>query len=393
MTAPLALEEAQQRLLALAKRLGSEEIPIAEAHGRHLTCDLVANRSQPAADMSAMDGFAVAGYGPWRVVGESRAGHSYDGAIQSGEATRISTGALMPSGADRVLIVENAKIDGERLSAKTDPAPGEYIRRKGFDFASGASLLPAGTLLRAPQLALAFAAGAARLPVAKQPRLAILDCGDELVSNPANCPAHQLPASNGAMLAALAAPLAASIERIGPVPDRLEALTKALDTDADVIVTSGGVSVGEHDLIRPALERLGYRLDFWRVAIKPGKPLLVAERDGGIVLGLPGNPVSAYVTAYLFLLPLLRAMAGASEVLPRPLALPLGANLPVGGPRREFLRARIEDGQAVAWSERDSSALLTLARSSILIDRPAEAPAVKRGTPVPCYWLENGGIA
>jgi molybdopterin molybdotransferase len=185
------------------------------------------------------------------------------------------------------------------------------------------------------------------------------------------------------------------VDRIGPVPDRLPDLIAALDQagEADVIVTSGGASVGDHDLVRPALEAWGAELDFWKVAIKPGKPVMVARRGAQVVLGLPGNPVSSHVTAYLFLLPLLRAMAGAAECLPRPAEAELAEPLPTGGPRREFLRARWDGRTATHRLNQDSGALGTLALSNALIDRPANAPAAPAGTRVPVYLLENGGIA
>jgi molybdopterin molybdotransferase len=197
------------------------------------------------------------------------------------------------------------------------------------------------------------------------------------------------------MLAAICARFAGQIIRIGPVPDRLDALAEALGRAAgcDVVVTSGGASVGDHDLIRPALEAWGAEIAFWKVAMKPGKPLLVARKGKQIVLGLPGNPVSSYVAAHFFLLPVLRKIAGSRDPLPRPIMLPLGADLPEGGSRLEFLRARIADGSVHPVQEQDSSALLALARANALIERPADAPAAKAGTPVPAFLLENGGIA
>ena len=202
------------------------------------------------------------------------------------------------------------------------------------------------------------------------------------------------------MLAAMAAPFVASIQRLGPVPDRLDAMLAALDkaADADVIVTSGGASVGDHDLVRPALEQWGAQIDFWRVAMRPGKPLLVARRqkDGGDrqwVIGLPGNPVSSYVTAFLFLLPLLRALGGARDPLPRAVTMRLGAALPAAGDRAEFVRAHLDGDSLVPVAEQDSSALVALARADALIERPAGEPAAEAGELVRAYWLENGGTA
>jgi len=345
-----------------------------------------------------MDGYALreSERGPWRVIGESAAGHPFAGAVGPGEAVRISTGALMPAGADGILLQENATREGDTLLLNPDREPGaRHIRRAGFDFREGDTLLPAGTRIGPGQLALAITAGHATLAVRRLPAIAILDCGDELSNDPANLPAHLLPASNGAMLAAMCAGLAGETRRIGPVPDDLAALDTALGQCAgvEVIVTSGGASVGDHDLIRPALEAWGAQIDFWRVAMRPGKPLLVARKSKQIVLGLPGNPVSSYVTAFLFLLPLLRALAGDANPMPRPIMLPAGADLPAGGSRLEFLRGRFADGAVAPAGSQDSSALRALAHANALIERPAHAPETKAGTPVPAYLLENGGIA
>ena len=399
MTPPLPLAEAQARLLSAAEPLAAETVAVEQAVGRYLAEPLVAARTQPAADLSAMDGYAVRTddvAGPWRVIGESAAGHPYATALQPGEAIRISTGALMPPGDGAVLLQENAARDGDTLvlNGEGEPTP-RHIRRAGLDFRGGALLLEPGTRIGPPQLALALSAGRFELAVHRLPTLAILDSGDELATNPAACAPHQVPASNGAMLAAMAAPYTNRVLRLGPVPDRLDAMLAALDkaSDVEVIVTSGGASVGDHDLVRPALEQWGASIDFWRVAVRPGKPLLVARKDRQWILGLPGNPVSSYVTAFLFLLPLLRRLGGAGEPLPRPLALRLAAALPPVGDRTEFLRGRLADGEVVPIGEQDSSALAALSRADVLIERPAGAPAASLGELVRAYWLENGGNA
>jgi molybdopterin molybdotransferase len=398
MTSPLPLAEAQARLLAMAAPLQIETLPTEQALGRHLAETLLARRTQPAADLSAMDGYALreSERGPWKIVGESAAGHPFSRFVGPDEAIRISTGALMPEGADAILLQENAARDGDTLSLNGEGEPtSRHIRRAGFDFREGDLVLPAGTRIGPGQLTLAIAAGHAALPVHRLPRIAILDSGDELSTDPAGCALHQIPASNGPMIAAMCAGLASEIVRIGPVPDRMDALAGALEraSNADVIVTSGGASVGDHDLIRPALNAWGTEIDFWKVAMKPGKPLLVARKGGQLVLGLPGNPVSSYVTAYMFLLPLLRALAGSATPLPAPVALPAGADLPAGGDRLEFIRAIVGGGTVSPLPQQDSSALRSLASANALIERPAHAPAAKAGTPVPAYLLENGGIA
>jgi molybdopterin molybdotransferase len=399
MTPPLPLAEAQARLLALAEPLGAEELPLEQARGRYLAAPLSARRTQPAADLSAMDGYAVPAdelAGPWTVVGESAAGHPFAGELAAGQAIRISTGAALPAGGGAVLLQENATRDGERLSlnGEGDPSP-THIRRAGFDFGQGDALLAAGTRLGPAQIALALAGGHSAAKVHTLPTVAVLDNGDELAADPENCAPHQVPASNGAMLAAMAAPYAGSIARLGPVPDTLEAMAAALEAagSADVIVTSGGASVGDHDLVRPALEEWGASLDFWRVAIKPGKPLLVATKGRQLVIGLPGNPVSSFVTAFLFLLPLLRKLAGAAEPLPRAIAARLGATLPKGGARTEFIRARWNGERVAPLGEQDSSALRSLAAAEVLIERPIGAAAAADGEFVRTYPLDFGGTA
>jgi molybdopterin molybdotransferase len=345
-----------------------------------------------------MDGYAVRAdeRGPWRVVGESAAGHPFAGPLGPGEAVRISTGALMPEGADAVLLQENAGREGETLALNGEgPPSSQHIRRAGFDFRAGETLLDAGTRVGPAQIALALAGGHAALTVHRRARLAVVDSGDELVADPAACAPHQLPMSNGAMVAALARPLAESVRHAGPVPDRLDALREAFASlaEADLIVTSGGASVGDHDLLRPALEAWGAQIGFWRVAMKPGKPLLIARKGSQLVLGLPGNPVSSFVTAYLFVLPLLRRLAGALQCLPRPLEAALTAPLPAGGARTEFVRGRLDGGGVTPLDEQDSSALRSLAGANVLIERPVGAPSAAAGEAVPVYLLDNGGIA
>lgn len=393
MMAPIALEDAWDRLLALARPLGTETVPVDETVGRWLAEDLIARRTQPEADLSAMDGFAVAGPRPWRIVGESRAGTAFDRPIAAGEAVRISTGAACPAGTDGVVIVEHAAVSGDRLEADA-PVPGQHIRRRGFDFTRGDTLIARGTRVEPASLALARAAGLGTVAVARRPLVAVFECGDELVADPAACPPGRLPASNGAMVTAMVRGVA-EVRRTEPLPDERSRLAAAFRAaaDADVIVTTAGASVGAHDHVRGALEDCGAHIDFWRVAIRPGKPLLVARLGDRIVLGLPGNPASSFVTAFLFLLPLLRAQQGARD--PRPIAMPLrlAGDLPPGGDRREFVRARFREGRALPIDERDSSALRALAAADILIDRPIGTPGARAGDTVGCYWLGNGGMA
>jgi molybdopterin molybdotransferase len=397
---PLPLEKAQAQLLAQAIPLTIERVDIGSALGRYLAEPLVAVRTQPPADLSAMDGYAVLSgdlAGPWQVIGESAAGHPYRGAMARGQAVRISTGALIPDDADAVIVQEDVLRNVDQLSLTgTPPSPEhKHIRRKGMDFQGGAVLFGAGIKVGPAHVALALSAGHNQLAVRRKVRIAIIDSGDELAVDPRNCATHQIPASNGAMLDALVSGLPCQVTRIGPVGDDLAQLAEALalTAEADIIVTSGGASVGDHDLIRPALAAWGAKLDFWKVAIKPGKPLIVASKGQQIVLGLPGNPVSNHVTAFFFLLPLIRVLAGSENPLPRAVTAQLSTRMNPGGDRREYLRG-LWDGTTVSPDVmQDSGALAALARSNALIERPAGAPAAEAGSIVRIYLLENGGNA
>ncbi|WP_017664102.1 molybdopterin molybdotransferase MoeA [Porphyrobacter sp. AAP82] len=389
----LGLEDAQARLLALAPQLPGEGVAAEAALGRRLAADLHAARTQPPADLSAMDGYALGpGEGPWHVAGESRAGAPHAAALGAGEAVRVSTGAVVPEGADRVLLQEDAVREGDTVTAAGLPPPGRHIRPRGFDFRTGDLLLPRGTRITPARLALALAGGHGAVTVTRRLRVTVMDSGDELSADPAACLPHQIPASNAAMIAAMLAPLGCEVTRIGPVPDDRDALAAALvqAEGADLLVTSGGASVGDHDLIKPALAAWGAGTAFWKVAIKPGKPLLVATRGTQVILGLPGNPVSSFVTAILFALPLVRAATGDPDPLPRAVTMTAGEDLPPTERRREFLRAVVEGGRVRLAGSQDSSALAALAAADALIDRPAGSGAVSAGEAVPVFLLQNG---
>ncbi|MFL0356526.1 molybdopterin molybdotransferase MoeA [Erythrobacter sp. GH1-10] len=396
MPAMLTLEEAQERLLALVRK---PEIDVVEtAQGRptqYLARDLVARLTQPPADLSAMDGYAICGNGPWRRVGESRAGEPFSCALEPGQCTRISTGAHMPQGADRVLIQENASVDGDRVALADGeelPPPERHVRKQGFDFAAGETVLTQGSAMGPGPVALALSAGFGSVPVWRTPRVAILDSGDELALDPEQCGPDQIPASNGPMIAAMLRSHVGEVSRLGPVLDNHEALAQALAKadSCDILITSGGASVGDHDLVQEALARWGAGIDFWKVAIKPGKPLMVATRGNQVILGLPGNPVSSFVTAFLFALPLVRAAMGDPDPLPKSVRVSAAEDLPATGSRHEFLRG-IQDGTSARLAaSQDSSALRALAAANCLIDRPAGSPAIATGSPVQVYNLHNG---
>lgn len=393
----LPLAEAQERLLALATPTQFVTLPLASCTGHYLAEPLTAVRLQPAADLSAMDGYAIRWAdrpGPWAVVGESAAGQPFDETLRPGEAARISTGAILPQGADTILVQEDAERSDDvlRLTGEGPPRQGAHIRRAGHDFQSGALLAPVGAAIDARLIALAAMAGRGSLPVHRRVRVAILSTGDELVApgEPLPNPAH-IPASNGAMLAAMLAhwPVDATLPPI--VPDRLEAVTDALaaQSHADLIITTGGASVGDHDLIQPALAQLGGSVDFWRIAMRPGKPVMVARLGKAILVGLPGNPVSAFVTAQMLVLPLLRTMLGAGEALPRTRELPAGAPFPAVGGRQDFVRSRIVDGAIHPLANQDSGALHALWQADALAIRPEHAPGAATGDPIACLVLSR----
>lgn len=392
MSEALSLEEAQARLLALAPVLPAEDIAAEHALGRYLAEDLHAARTQPPADLSAMDGYALCGAGPWQRVGESRAGAPFGGGLGAGQCVRISTGAHVPSGADRVLLQEDALVAGDQISTHEMPPALRHIRQRGFDFGEGDRVLARGTRMTAASIALAIAAGRSTVPTTRPLRVAILDTGDELAADAADCLPHQIPASNGAMLAAMCAPLGCEITRLGPVGDDRGALAAALSRaeNVDFLITSGGASVGDHDLVQPAIEDWGAAIAFWKVAMKPGKPVMVATRGPQVIIGLPGNPVSCFVTAFLFALPVLRAALGARNPLPTAVPMVAAETLPAIGKRREFVRAVSTGDQVRPCGSQDSSALLSLAEATCLIDRPAGSPALAPGAPVMAYPLHIG---
>jgi molybdopterin molybdotransferase len=383
----LPVAEAQARLLALAAPLAAVSVPLIDAAGRWAAADVIARRTQPTADLSMMDGYAIRFTdmpGPWQVVGESRAGLGFDGTVQPGEAVRIFTGAPLPIGADAVLVQEEAQREGATLllDGEGPLRLGSSIRVRGSDFGEGALLIAAGDPITPARIALAAIGGHGSLPVRRRPRVMLISTGDELVRPGDAVDGVMLPASNAPMLQAMIGGHA-DVTDAGLVPDRLDALADAFaQADVDVIVTTGGASVGDHDLVRPALRQAGATLDFWRIAMRPGKPLLAGRLRGTLVLGLPGNPVSAFVTARLFLMPLLAHLAGARDPLPRSEPARLAAALPQVGGRADYVRAIVDQGEVTPVGVVDSAVLSALARADALIVRAAGAPPADVGETV-----------
>ncbi|SCW68617.1 molybdopterin molybdochelatase [Sphingobium faniae] len=381
----LPVSEAQARLFALAQPLAVEEVSAAFCAGRWLAEDRAARRDQPWADLSAMDGYAVRAAewpGPWRVTGISSAGGDLPAPLAQGAACRIFTGAPLPDGADAILIQENAERNGDSLRGVDKPVtPRLHVRAAASDFHAGEALLAAGSPLNAAKVALAVLAGYATLPVRKRPAIAILSTGNELVAPGEPVPPGRLPSSNAPMLAALLAILPCDIVDLGIVPDDLDAMTGAFVKagKADVIISTGGASVGDHDLVRPAFTAAGGTLDFWKIRMRPGKPLMAGKLGPSVFLGLPGNPVSAFVTAMLFLLPLVRHMGGAACPLPATTDARLAAPLPRTGDRDDYLRAFQAEEGIVSVTSQDSAAAAAMARADCLIWRPAHSQAAEAG--------------
>ena len=373
--------------------LGAEIVPIAEAQGRVLAQPVRAMVNAPPCDVSAMDGYAVrdadlaAAPVRLRVIGESFAGQGHAGAVGAGECVRIFTGAPVPSGADRVVVQEMVRREGDVAVIETLPGPARHIRTRGSDFAEGDQLLPAGRLLDYRALVAAAGADAGSVEVWRRPRVALLGTGDEL-SEPGTARdlAERIPESVSFGVLALARDWGADPITRARLPDDLPVMERAAAAavaDADLVIVTGGASVGEKDFARAMFAPLGLELLFSKVPIKPGKPVWLGRARDTLVLGLPGNPTSALVTARLFLAPLLAGLTGRdpAEAL-RWRTVPLAAPLPPCGERETFVRARWNGTAAEPASNQDSSAQKTLADSTLLLRRRAGAPTAEAGDTV-----------
>lgn len=380
----ISVEEARARLFAAAPRMGDETVPLAAAVGRVAAADILATRTQPPFPSSAMDGYAVRavdGLGPLRVVGESAAGRRFAGTMGPGEAVRIFTGAPVPPEADAIAIQEDVTAEGEWITLTEPVAHGTYVRREGLDFVAGDRLVEAGTRLAPRHVALAGAGGHAALPVARRPRVAFLATGDELKAPGEPTGPDDIVASVTPALSAMVEAAGGEAIDLGIAPDDRAAIAARAREGlaaADILVTLGGASVGDHDLVRPVLADLGVALDFWRVAVRPGKPLMFAPSP--LVLGLPGNPVSGVVCTLLFLAPLVERMQGVAAPGPAEQSAELGAPVGRGSVRRDHLRAkRDENGRIVPFPVQDSSMLSILGAADVLLIREPHAPPAAVG--------------
>lgn len=387
-------DDARRLLLAGVTPLAAERVPLADAAGRHAATDLAALLTQPPFDASAMDGWAVRHAdlpGPWRIIGEAAAGHGFAGQLGTGETVRIFTGAPLPQGADTVVVQEDMTADGEaaQLSGDGPPGRGAHVRKAGQDFAAGARLISAGALLGARRLGLLAASGHGTVDVLARPRVALLATGDELVMPGVTPGPEQIVNAGSVMLAALLRAAGAEVMDLGILPDNAPAIRAAIaEVRAHLLVTVGGASVGDHDLVVPVLKALGAHLDFWKIAMRPGKPLVAGQFGAMRVLGLPGNPVSAYVCALLFGWPLVRALAGRPGDIPMARAR-LAAPLAATGNRRDHLRGVcLSDGRVAALPTQDSAQIARLAEADVLIVREAHAPAAETGSEVDIIRLD-----
>ncbi len=400
----MPVDEALRRVLDGANALPAEYVAVADTHGRVLAEDLAARRTQPPEAMSALDGYAVRACDiasvpiTLNLIGEAAAGRVFAQTLAAGQAVRIFTGGVVPPGADTIVIQENTTRDGDTVEIRQTETAGRHVRKAGLDFRAGDVRLRRGKVFTARDLALAAAMNHAAVPVHRSPRVAILATGDELVLPGADPAPGQIVLSNGPALAAIARREGGVALDLGIVPDRVDATVAAIRRarawGADVLVTTGGASVGEHDLVQQSLAAEGMDLAFWKVALRPGKPLMSGMLGGMRVLGLPGNPVSALVCAELFLVPLTRGLAGRSDVMRSLTRAVFGTDMAANDERQDYMRATLErgaDGVLIATTVQvqDSSMMSALAAADCLVVREPHAPAAKTGEPCDVLVLEN----
>ncbi len=384
----LGFDEALARILEQVSTLGTENIDIGDALNRVLAEPVFAQTDQPPFDGSAMDGYAVQSkdVGPGAVltkIGASQAGAGFFGKVASGQCARIFTGAPMPEGADAVVMQEVTSAKGNQISFEKMVLPGQNVRPLGQDFLRGAGLASPGNALSPAYIALIAAGNVPEVQVFKRPVISLLATGDELRPPGSDLEPGQIVGSNSFALNALFAPFASQVVQLDNAPDSEEQLRalfqKALEGPADIIVSTGGASVGDHDLVLPVLKSLGVSVDFWKIAMRPGKPVMFGRFENKLFFALPGNPVSAHVTAVTLVLPAIRAACGYSSPSNKTLRLPLASPLSANGPRRHFMRCSIETGNGASAvhpiMQTDSSHLSSLAAADgfIVIGESAEA--------------------
>ena len=381
----ITVEEAQDLLFGLVSPLEVEFVPLANAAGRVLAQDVAATRNQPPFAASSMDGYAmnrdeVELHAMFKVVGESAAGHGFAGTVGAGQAVRIFTGAPVPEGTDFVVIQENITRRGDVITITDDPGTKSNIRAAGVDFEIG-TRIKAPRLLAAQDIALMASMNVPQIPVTRKPVVALISTGDELVM-PGETPGpDQIIASNTFGLKAMLEGLGALV-RVLPIARDTELSLKTafgLAKDADLIITIGGASVGDHDLVGPVAQDLGMEQSFYKIKMRPGKPLMAGRIGRSVLIGLPGNPVSAMVCGHVFLAPVIRRMLGLKDIVLALQTATLSHPLDANGPRQHYMRARVDDGQMTVFENQDSSLLTVLADANALAMRPASDPACESG--------------
>lgn len=382
----ITVSEALDHLFALASPLDVETVPLSQANGRVLAKSVRATRNQPPFAGSAMDGYAmiaqeVAPGVRFDVIGEAAAGHAFEGKVRSGQCVRIFTGAPVPDGATRVVIQEDVTRDGNTITLRETLDQGFHIRPAGADFTDGQEF-SAPRLLCPSDIALLAAMNIAEVPVTRRPRVAILSTGDELVMPGENPGPDQIIASNSFGLQAMLRDLGAEARLLPIARDTRESLETAfsLVDDADLVLTIGGASVGDHDLVGDVAADLGMDRSFYKILMRPGKPLMAGRLAGGaMMIGLPGNPVSAMVCGHVFVTPVVRAMLGLGAAPAPERSAPLAASVPANGPRQHYMRARVENGAMTIFERQDSSLLTVLAEANALAIRPPNDEAREAG--------------
>lgn len=397
----LPVAEALSRVLGGVTPIEAETLKLGSAGGRILAEDVTAALTQPPFDASAMDGYAVRADDvasvprTLKLIGSAAAGHPFSGALGAGETVRIFTGGAVPPGADAIVIQEDTKVDGDGITVLESCQAGNFVRPRGFDFSKGQALIRAGARLGPRQLTLAATMNAAHVRVRRKPRVAILATGDELVQLGRTPGDGQIVSSVPYGIAAMVENAGGEALRLGIAKDTRESLAEHLEraADADILLTIGGASVGDHDLVQDALQAAGMTIDFWKIAMRPGKPLMFATRGRQRAIGVPGNPVSALVCSRIFLVPLIEKMLDLSASQSGAMRVVLGAPLPENGPRQHYMRAILEyddAGRAIATAVRsqDSSLLSPLTEAGCLLVRAPNAPPAARGETVQALPLD-----
>ncbi|SIT84155.1 molybdopterin molybdotransferase MoeA [Pontibaca methylaminivorans] len=381
----IPVEEARAQLFDLVAPLPAETVPLIEASGRVLARDLRANRAQPPFDASAMDGYAIRAEeavrgAMFKVIGESAAGHGFSGPLGAGQAVRIFTGAPLPAGAGFVVIQEDTQQNGDVMTITADPGTSHNIRPAGSDFAAGATV-SAPRRLTPADIALLASMNIADVPVTRRPRVAVLSTGDELVMPGEDPGPDQIIASNSFGLHAMLRELGAEPRLLPIARDTLQSLREAFETaeGADLVVTIGGASVGDHDLVGEAAARFGLERAFYKVAMRPGKPLMAGRMGAAAMVGLPGNPVSAMVCGHVFLAPMIRILLGLDRHVPDLRQAFLAEALSANGPREHYMRAVVRNGEVRAFDRQDSALLTVLSQANALLVRPPHDPPRRAG--------------